>query len=309
MVKDIQDATGNIFTEIERVNVYSNSIREQCMDNSATTEQLAAGMEETAATTTSIVDNIHTMQNSAADILTLSENGTKMSAEINERAASLKESTEVASQRTTQMYGTIKEQTATAMQAAESVDKINEMTESIMQISSQTSLLALNASIEAARAGEAGRGFSVVASEIGKLAHETSESVSNINQIVAVVNDTVAEMVKSMQETTKFLEAVVLEDYAQFKTVSVQYSQDADSFKESMTEVQNSIGPLDEMITTIADAVTGISSTVDQSSYGITNIAEKTSVVVEQTANNAQLVETCLQAVDSLEDIAAKFKI
>ena len=74
------------------------------MDNSATTEELAAGMEETSATTTAINDNIEGMQKGAEDILGLSKSGVTLSREITERADSLKESTEVAAKRTTEMY-------------------------------------------------------------------------------------------------------------------------------------------------------------------------------------------------------------
>ena len=117
------------------------------------------------------------------------------------------------------MYDTIKTQVEKAVSAADCVKQINEMTESIMQISSQTSLLALNASIEAARAGEAGKGFAVVASEISKLANETSDSVTSINEIVLEVNSSVDEMVQSMEGTTKFLDEVVLKDYDQFRAI------------------------------------------------------------------------------------------
>jgi len=126
------------------------------------------------------------------------------------------------------MYDTIKTQVEKAVSAADCVKQINEMTESIMQISSQTSLLALNASVEAARAGEAGKGFAVVASEISKLANETSDSVTSINEIVLEVNSSVDEMVQSMEGTTKFLDEVVLKDYDQFRAISDQYNNDAD---------------------------------------------------------------------------------
>ncbi len=309
MVVEIKNTSSKITDDVTLVNDVSNKIREECMDNSATTEQLAAGMQETSATTGTITSNIGGMKDGAADITKLSREGVNLSGEVAERALSLQEATNVAAKRTTDMYENIKVQAEKAMEAAECVHQINEMTESIMQISSQTSLLALNASIEAARAGEAGKGFAVVASEIGKLANETSESVTSINGIVEQVNASVAEMVKSMEDTTNFLEEVVLKDYEQFKEVSEQYNADADVFKESMEEVETSINSLTDSIRIIADAINGINATVDEAAVGVSDIAEKTSNVVIETAQNAELVDTCMESVDKLEQIAAKFSI
>ncbi len=308
-VVSIQDASSKIYKEVTKVNDVSNKIREQCMDNSATTEQLAAAMQETSATTNTIVNNISEMKNGASEISQLSLDGVTLSGEIAERAIALRESVNEATNRTSAMYDNIKDEVAKAVDAAECVKQINEMTESIMQISSQTSLLALNASIEAARAGEAGKGFAVVASEISKLANETSDSVTSINEIVTQVNASVDGMVQSMTATTKFLDEVVLKDYDQFKSVSDQYNNDADVVKSSMENVENAVTSLTDSISVIVDAVNGINATIDESTVGVTDIAEKTGSVVSETAQNAEMVDACMDSVGELEGIARKFKI
>jgi len=68
-----------------------------------------------------------------------------------------------------------------------SSEKIHEIVDYIRKISSQTNLLALNAAIEAARAGEAGRGFAVVASEIRKLAEQTDEAITVIEEVIRTI--------------------------------------------------------------------------------------------------------------------------
>ena len=118
------------------------------------------------------------------------------------------------------MYNNVKTKAQEAIEGSKAVDKINELTGTIMEISSQTGLLALNASIEAARAGEAGRGFAVVATEIGSLADQTSKAIKDIGTIVDAVNAAVSNMAECLEETTGFLENTVLTEYKEFEQVS-----------------------------------------------------------------------------------------
>ena len=188
MVGRIDNAKVSIGSSVTQLQQVIDVVNQMCTDNSATTEELAAGMEETAATTETIFGNIGNIKKGAKDINQLSIDGEKMSKEVMSRAINLRDTTVQASDRTKDIYNTVKVKAEKAIADSKAVEKINVLTEAIMSISSQTSLLALNASIEAARAGEAGRGFAVVATEIGKLAVQTSKEVENINEVVSEVN-------------------------------------------------------------------------------------------------------------------------
>lgn len=309
MVEDIEGVSRQITANVNEVKAISLEINNKCTDNSATTQQLAAGMEETSATTETIHGNIGQMKEGAEQIKQLAREGEELSHEVSKRAEGLKETTLEATQRTTKMYETISEKTDQAIESSKSVDKINELTNAIMAISSQTSLLALNASIEAARAGEAGRGFAVVATEIGNLASQTSETVGNINTIVADVNHAVSSLAESLQSTVEFLEKVVLKDYRQFADVGENYSKDSQTYADEMRNIENSVARLTETIGEIAGALDGINSVVNESTIGVTDIADKTTNVVEQTVQNNELVEDCIASVGKLNEIAGMFRM
>ncbi len=309
MVASIDEASSRINGNVDQLEDVTNVVNAMCTDNSATTEELAAGMQETTATTESIYANIGYMKTGAEDIQALSEAGDALSKEVMERAAELRQKTVTAANTTREKYESVKKRSDQAIEDSKAVDKINALTDSIMAISSQTSLLALNASIEAARAGEAGRGFAVVATEIGNLANQTSTTVADINNIVSEVNNAVSNMSGCLSETGAFLEETVLADYEDFAQVSEQYNDDAVKFKESMNDVHESIVNLTDSITKISDAISGITSTVGESTVGVTDIAEKTTNMVTRTSETSGLVEESKNCVVQLQDIVGEFQM
>lgn len=309
IVSKLENVGIQITGNVNEVRAISAEINDKCTDNSATTQQLAAGMEETTATTEAVSGKIEQMQDNAEQIRRLATEGERLADEVKKRAENLKATTTEATDRTTKMYQNISEKTEQAIEGSKAVDKINELTGAIMAISSQTSLLALNASIEAARAGEAGRGFAVVATEIGSLANQTSETVGNINSIVSDVNHAVSTLAESLRDTVEFLEKVVLKDYSQFADVGENYYHDSEVFSHSMSNVERSVKELAETITDISEALEGINSTVNESTIGITDIADKTTHVVEQTIHNNMLVDDCIETVEKLNEITKMFQI
>ena len=307
MIGDIDTASNQITQNVDGLQEITTTVDHMCSDNSATSQQLAAGMEETAATTVTINENIEVIKNGADDINSMATEGARTSEEIMMRANDLRTKTVEASAKTMTMYNNVKTKAQGAIEGSKAVDKINELTGTIMEISSQTGLLALNASIEAARAGEAGRGFAVVATEIGSLADQTSKAIKDIGTIVDAVNAAVSNMAECLEETTGFLENTVLTEYKEFEQVSEQYQEDADTFKTSMNDVSDAIAGLANSIDAIAQALSGINSTVGESSIGVSDIAEKTSDMVEKTGTTHDMVEECYTYVEKLREIVSQF--
>ena len=309
IVEAISKAGTSISLNVDELKYTIDRIGEMCVDNSSTTEELVAGMQETSVSATTITNNAENVRRNAQNIDEMADKGSDLSVEIISRAGDLASTTERASRKTIEIYEDVKIKTKEAINASHAVNRINDLTGTINSISSQTSLLALNASIEAARAGENGRGFAVVASEISKLAGQTSEAVNNINVIVKEVNDAVSKMSGCLSQISEFLETNVISDYDVFSKVSVQYREDADAFGNSMGKIKESIKMLNEDIRNITDAINSIGRTVNEETVGVGDIASKTSQIVNETSGSADEVEECKKAVLDLNGIINRFTL
>ena len=278
-------------------------------DNSAATQELAAGMEETSANAAHIVENVGIMRESSDNIQRLAEDGEKNSGQIQERAGEMERISTESRHKTDQMYAVMKQKTDAAVEQAKSVQKINALTDNIKQISSQTNLLALNANIEAARAGEAGRGFAVVASEIGDLATQTLDTVSTIDEIVGEVNSSVSNMTECLTTIMEFLEQTVLGDYEHFAQVGEQYHADADTFQQIMQQTKEAVDALEQHIGEISSTVSEINSMVEQSTDGISGIAEKSGSTQNLVTEGYDKLQECTQSVNVIRDFVAQFHL
>ena len=307
MVANIRHVYTDLKNTTEQLSDTTKRVREMSSVNTDTTQELASAMEETAATMETVNTTVSDIKERATDIERYSKEGRESSVEVKERAGQLKLKTQAASEKTVQMYENVQQKTEAAMEQAKAVEKINQFTQAILEISSQTNLLALNASIEAARAGEAGKGFAVVAGEIGTLATQTSTTVGSINEIIAEVNQAVANMTGCLKESTDFLEQTVLKDYEDFMGVADQYTKDATVFDDDMSAISGQINTLLSSIVEIADAMQGVSSTVSEAADGVTDIAQKTLEVSGIVQGNETLVDNNRENIVRLNSVIEMF--
>lgn len=307
MVADIQRTYSDLDDTLMKLSDTTERVKGMSGENTETTQGLAAAMEETAAAMETVNNTVSQIRERAQAIRDNSIEGEKASLESKQRADDLKNTTGEAQNKTTQMYRGVQERSAEAMEQARAVEKINQLTQAILDISGQTNLLALNASIEAARAGEAGRGFAVVADEIGGLASQTSSTVSNINGITTEVNQAVGNMESCLQEILSFLEETVLKDYSDFMGVAEKYTQDASDFEENMKAIGVEVETLLSAIVEIADSVNNITVTVSEAANNISSIAQKTQDVSQLVEGNAELMETNAENVVKLKNIVDMF--
>ncbi|MCR5747872.1 MAG: methyl-accepting chemotaxis protein, partial [Lachnospiraceae bacterium] len=301
-----EERLDNIIAQLKDTTVKLN---DNSSDNSATSQELAAGMQEAADTTDTINENVSIMVQNADEINNLSEEGAAHAVEIRNKAEAIKEDVQKSISDARDIFDDVKKQSDDAIEQSKAVDKINELTEQIRSIASQTNLLALNASIEAARAGEAGRGFAVVAEEIGNLATQSSDTVNGINDIVAEVNNSVQNMSSCLSRALDYIDNNAMADYAKFDEIAEGYSADANDFEMNMTSIHHAASELSNSINDVSDSISGMNSTINESAKGVTDVANKTTDIVSLTADTEQIVDQTEECSENMKSIVSRFQL
>ena len=181
-------------------------------------------------------------------------------------------------------YGT-KAELEKAIENSKVVEQISILSESIVQITSQTNLLALNASIEAARAGEAGRGFTVVAEEIRKLAEQSKGVVSKIQSITDQVKDSVNHLAESSNKLLEFMSTDVNSDYISMLEIADKYNQDASFVRSMVSDFDSTSNDLLKSVDNVLHDIDNISQAASDCADNSLIIKDKLRVIYDQFNN------------------------
>lgn len=180
-------------------------------------------------------------------------------------------------------------------------EKMQSITELINGVTSQTSLLALNASIEAARAGEAGKGFAVVASEISNLATQTKEATVNITELIGNVSKELSNMVKKIED--------MLHNAKEQNDVANNTARCFEEITMKVEAVYHEAEKLDDLVAGLTDANEQVISGIETISAATEEVTAHSSQTLETSERNSSITDEVEIMVEELSNLANELKV
>ncbi len=303
----INSSSGQLGHIVKLVSDKVSTANDNSYNISSVMEELSASMQEISSTLTSIKGNVDVVDENIIELSDESQGLYDYASGMRERAENLERGAVDNRQNTSNVVNGIIDRLKQAIESSKNVERVNDLTNEILSISSQTTLLALNASIEAARAGEAGRGFAVVADEISQLANSSREAANNIQSINNMVVQAVGELIENANSVVNYINENILPDYEGFVSAGQQYNKDAIHVNEIVTRFNDMATNLKQFMGNITEAIDGINTTVEESADGTANVAENTSDLVKDISEIADAMNDNRQVAGNLTEEAERF--
>lgn len=278
-------------------------------DVSATMEEMSAAMEQTNASLNQINEAVYQVNDAVEAIADNANRGSATSDEVMQQAVRIYQAAVTEQRAAKAQAKCMADAVNSKIARSKAVEEINELTADIIKITGQTNLLALNASIEAARAGEAGRGFAVVADEIGKLATNSAKAAEEIRRVSTEVVTAVNELATEAEDMLTFMEETAMGGYEKLLLTSEEYRKNVGDMNEMMQNFAAESEQLKENIDDIKEAIESVNIAVEESTRGITNVAEMSVNITSNVADIEGEAHSNMEIATGLNGEVGKFKI
>ena len=266
-------------------------------------------MEESSASLAQVNESIQQIFESIASIYEQAACGSASSERIMQTASEIHSQAVTEKQDAMLQVANMASSVHQKIEKSKAVEQIKELSKDIINITKKTNLLALNASIEAARAGEAGRGFSVVADEIGMLASNSAASATEIQEVTAEVIQTVDELAAEAQKMITFMNETAIGGYEKLLETSESYQSNVGNMNEMMQHFAAENEQLKLNMNEIKMALEDVKTAVNESTLGITNVAETAVRLADHVKEIGNESDFNLEIVDRLNSEVGKFKL
>jgi methyl-accepting chemotaxis protein len=293
----LKKTVGDIRNAAETLETQAQDVLNLSDQSSTSASQISTAVGELATTAQSMAENVQDVSTQAIEMDTTVQDISENVEKLNKNAGEMKTISRAASDKMQDVMKSSKG-SVEAVQTInkqinltnESIAKVNEAIDLIIDIASQTKLLSLNASIEAARAGEAGRGFAVVADSISQLSEQSNNSASTIRNI--------AEEILSNSEISVRLAGEIM-DTMNSEQASIAEAQD------EFDKLNNAIGESVEGIKEIDSMTTSLRAIKEQI---VGNVTDLSAISEENAASNQEVSASVESIAASVQEIADKMQ-
>ncbi len=308
ILSTLNECSVSLVGSSETMRTASKDLMGSVEDNSATTEELSASILNTNSSIEVVTGEVERIHDIVGDITHRAQDGSEKSETLIQTANTMSRTASDTMENNSKKVEETKRNIEEAMKNLQSLVKINEMATQILDITSQTNLLSLNASIEAARAGEAGKGFAVVAGEIGSLAENSSETVNQIQALCKDANKSIESVKECFEDIIAFMETDVSGKFKQFATMASEYEVVVNDIREVIQSIHNKTSVFSESASNIRDQINNVKMASSDNEQGVDDIIVKNDLTTQTADSIIKIADQNQLNVEAIKDIVDMFK-
>ncbi len=278
-------------------------------NNAATTEELFASISDTNQSVESVENSVNYAFEAIEEVTKKVNHSDEITKNLMKKSKEIKDEATTSLDRGTANIENHKERVAEVVSSLRAIENVNVMADEILEITSQTSLLSLNASIEAARAGEAGKGFAVVAQEIQQLADQSASTANKIQDIVRDSNISIENVRKCFAEIIEYMENDILQNFKEFAEAADEYGDQSDEIGGQIVEITNSMQQLKDYMQEIVESAKVVADAAEQNQQAVTEIVEKNENMTSVSDKVAEISDTNTDNSTQIGQVVNQFKL